>query len=644
MFFPRVIGYTVAAFASLAVAVDLTGYEYVVVGSGAGGGPLAARLALAGHKTLLIEAGDDQGASQNYTIPAFNARVSEDPNLSWNFYVKHYADEQRQARDYKTSYETVDGGEYTGLSPPEGSTMKGTLYPRTGTLGGCTAHNALIAVYPHQSDFDNVAAITGDDSWSAKNMRKYFEKLEHNHYLLPGQKGHGYDGWLGTSYAPIDIVTSDPKLLSLVGGAAFALSNMTNAIVNLGTLIAGDANADTESRDKSNALYQIPLSTTDGKRTGSREFVLAVRDAKNEDGSKQYPLDVRLNCHVTKITFDQDVTPPRATGVEFLDGQYLYKASPKNTGAAGEPGSATASKEVIVAGGTYNSPQLLKLSGVGPADELNKFDIPVVADLPGVGTNLQDHYEINVQGKAPSDFSALNGCTFGNTDDDACIDRWEKSILGNRGIYASPGLGATMFYKSSVSERDEYDIFAFGGPVNFRGYFPGYSYNATSEHDWFTWAILKAHPRNNAGTVALRSADPLDVPEITYNYFDTGVGDYEKDLTALTEAVDLARDSFKRQLVPIDEVLPGKDANTPEKIAQYAKDTAWGHHCSSTCPIGADDDKMAVLDSKFQVRGVAGLRVVDASVFPKIPGTFTAVSTYMVAEKAADVILAAAEA
>ncbi|CAA9966457.1 hypothetical protein CFE70_010017 [Pyrenophora teres f. teres 0-1] len=641
MLFPKIFGF--AALLTLAKAVDLTGYEYVVVGSGAGGGPLAARLALAGHKTLLIEAGDDQGANVNYTIPAFNAKSSEDPNLSWNFFVKHYADEKRQARDYKTTYTTPDGSLYTGLNPPAGSVMKGTLYPRTGTLGGCTAHNALIAVYPHRSDFDRIATLTGDNSWSASNMRKYFERLEDNHYLLLGGllngKGHGKDGWLGTDYAPIDIVTSDPQLLSVISGAAFALSNATNAIVNLGTLIAGDANADTQSRDKQPALYQIPISTTNGKRAGSREFVIAVRDAKNADGSKKYPLDVRLNCHVTKVTFDQKVTPPRATGVEFLDGQYLYKASPKSGGASGTPGSATASREVIVAGGTYNSPQLLKLSGVGPSDELKKFNIPVIADLPGVGTNLQDHYEINVQGKAPSDFSALKGCTFGTASPDRCLDRFENPILGNRGVYSSPGLGATMFYKSSVSERDEYDIFAFGGPVNFRGYFPGYAYNATSEHDWFTWAILKAHPRNNAGTVTLRSADPLDVPDITYNYFDTGVGEYQKDLTSLTEAVNLARDSFKRQLVPIKEVLPGADVNTPEKIAQYAKDTAWGHHASSTCPIGADNDKMAVLNSKFEVRGVTGLRVVDASVFPFIPGTFTAMSTYMVAEKAADDIL-----
>lgn len=195
--------------------------------------------------------------------------------------------------------------------------------------------------------------MTGDNSWAASNMRKYFTKLENNHYLLPGAEGHGYDGWLGTDYSPIDIVTSDPQLLSLIGGAAFALANETNAVINLGTLVAGDANADTIERDTSPGLYQIPLSTTDGKRTGSREFVLAVRDAKFTNGTKMYPLDVRMNCHVTKVTFDRSAHPPRANGVEFLDGQYLYKASPKNRGSRGQKGSAKASREVIVAGGTY---------------------------------------------------------------------------------------------------------------------------------------------------------------------------------------------------------------------------------------------------------------------------------------------------
>jgi choline dehydrogenase len=628
-----------AALASLALAVDLTGYEFVIVGSGAGGGPLAARLALAGHKTLLLEAGDDHGANTNYTVPSYSVRMSEDEDVAWNFFVRHYADDERQARDFKTSYETTDGSIYTGLSPPEGSKMLGTLYPRTGTLGGCTAHNALIAVYPHQSDFEYMAQLTGDASWSPENMRKYFVKMERNRHLLPGVSGHGYDGWLTTETAPLSIVLEDPMLLSMLSGGAFALGNETNSIINLETLIAGDANADTETRDSQPAYYQIPLSTNDAHRTGSREFVVAVRDATNEDGSKKYPLDVRLNCHVTKVVFDESVTPPRATGVEFLDGQYLYKASPKASSSSGIPGFATASREVILAGGVYNSPQMLKLSGVGPAEELTKHNIPVIVDLPGVGTNLQDHYEISVQGKAPANFSALEGCTFDAGPNDACLDRWENPILGDHGIYSSPGLAAAMFYKSSVAEQDNFDVFAFGGPVNFRGYFPRYSINATDAHNWFTWAILKAHPRNNAGTVTLRSADPLDVPSITFNYFDTGVGDSASDVQAMSEAIDLARSAFARQPVNITEVLPGAAVQSKDAIADYIKDTAWGHHASSTCPIGRDDDPMAVLDSQFRVRGTSGLRVVDASVWPRIPGTFTAVSTYLVAEKAADIIL-----
>lgn len=156
----------------------------------------------------------------------------------------------------------------------------------------------------------------------------------------------------------------------------------------------------------------------------------------------------------------------------------------------------------------------------------------------------------------------------------------------------------------------------------------------------YTWAILKAHPRNRAGTVKLISSDPLEPPQITYNYFDTGSGDYDKDLQGLSEAVGMARKAFKSQLVPVKEVLPGAEIQSVDAIKQYAADTAWGHHASCTCPIGADDDPNAVLDSSFRVRGVRGLRVVDASVYPHIPGTFTAVSTYMVGEKAADVIIA----
>ena len=624
-------------------AVNLTGYEYIVIGSGAGGGPLAARLALAGHKTLLLESGSDPGSSVNYTVPAFSARASEDPELAWNFFVRHYADDARQARDFKTTYDTPEGKEYTGLNPPPGSKLKGTLYPRASGLGGCTGHNAMIAVYPQQSDFEYVATLTGDVSWAPSNMRKYFVGLEDNNYLLPLVGGHGYDGWLPTQFAPVSVITTDLQLLSVILGGAFGLGNLTGGVFNLATLLAGDPNADTKARDTEPGVYQVPISTNDGQRAGSREFVLAVSEAKDSSGAKRYPLDVRLNCHVTKVTFDESSTPPRATGVEFLDGQFLYKASPKSNGATGTPGTATASREVIVSAGVYNSPQILKLSGIGPADELESFQIPVIVDLPGVGTNLQDHPEVMVQGKAPENFTALAGCTVDGTEQDPCLRRWRNPILGDRGLYASSGLGAALYYKSSASTNGDWDTYVFGGPVNFRGYFPNYALNTTEDHDWFSWVILKSHPSNTAGTVKLLSANPLDVPAITFNYFDTGNGDWQADVTAMTEAIDLARDSFARQLVPIDEVLPGADMKSKEALSDYIRDTAWGHHASSSCPIGADDDPMAVLDSSFRVRGTEGLRVVDASVYPRIPGTFTAVSTYMVAEKAAEVILSQLE-
>ncbi|KAK6825726.1 hypothetical protein PG989_012542 [Apiospora arundinis] len=520
--------------------------------------------------------------------------------------------------------------------------MKGSLYPRTGTLGGCTAHNALIAVYPHRSDFEYIATLTGDNSWSPDNMRTYFERMEDKNYLLPGlNDGHGYDGWHSISTAPLSIPLGDPSIMSMLFGGAFALGNLTKSIFDIGTLLAGDANANTEKRDQEPGYFQIPISTKNNVRVGSREFVLQVRDAVKEDGSKMYPLDVRMNCHVTKVTFDESVTPPRATGVEFLDGAHLYSASPLSRSAkAGVPGSVKASREVVVAGGVYNSPQILKLSGVGPAEELKKFNIPVIADLPGVGTNLQDHYEISVQARPDHDWVAFNGCTWQGDEKDACLDKWEKAPLGDQGAYASNGLAATMYKKSSTAVNNDWDTFVFGGPVNFRGYFPGYSINATGEHDWWTWAILKSHPRNTAGGVTLRSADPLDMPDIMFHYYSEANGDYKKDLQAMVEAVGLARDAFARQPVKVTEVMPGKEVQSQEEIEQWIQDITWGHHASSTCPIGTDSDPMAVLDSSFRVRKVQGLRVVDASVYPRIPGTFTAVSTYMVAEKAADVMLA----
>lgn len=158
-------------------------FDYIIVGSGAGGGPLAANLAKAGFSVLLIEAGGDKD-SLNYSVPGFNGLSTEDETYRWDYYVRHYADQAQQERD-----------------PKFVASQDGVLYPRAGTLGGCTAHNALITVYPANSDWDRIAEITKDDSWNAEAMRKVFQKVEKCGYLTPAEitaTKHGSSGWLNT--------------------------------------------------------------------------------------------------------------------------------------------------------------------------------------------------------------------------------------------------------------------------------------------------------------------------------------------------------------------------------------------------------------------------------------------------------------
>jgi choline dehydrogenase len=328
--------------------------------------------------------------------------------------------------------------------------------------------------------------------------------------------------------------------------------------------------------------------------------------------------------------------------VEYIDQAHVYGADPQ---AIADPSSlpraeVRAGREIIISGGAFNSPQLLKLSGVGPRAELERFGIPLVSDLPGVGENLQDRYEVGVISEFARDFALIEGASFSipaeGQDPDAFLKQWEKD---GTGVYASNGALIGIIKRSSPDLPDP-DLYIFGLPGYFRGYQPGYSQNFERHHNRFTWAILKARTRNT-GRVLLTSANPWDRPAINFQYFGDGQRLNDPDLDAVLDGVKFARaanERLHRLGIIKGEELPGPDLQSDEQLREFIRDEAWGHHASCTNRIGADDDPLAVLDSRFRVRGTQGLRVVDASVFPKIPGYFIVTAIYMMSEKAFNVI------
>ena len=590
--------------------------DYIVVGTGAGGGPVAAALAEAGYQVLALDAGG-MTDGPTYRVPAFSLRASADPEVSWNFWVRHYTDAAAHGRAFLAGRD-------------------GVLYPRAAAVGGCTAHHAMLMLAPDPKDWTDLARLTGDPSFGHTSMQAHYQAVRR---------------WLPIELADPAQLLGDPKLARLLLAAAEKAAPGRDAAVDLDRRTVAGATLDPNDpllvEAGAEGFFMIPQSVRHGERRGTRERLTTTMRA--------HPDRLLLQTHalVERILLEPGepggAGGPRAVGVQLVCRAHLYAADPSATPAsaaelAGVRYQVRARREVILAGGAFNSPQLLMLSGIGPRAHLASLGIRPLVPLPAVGTNLQDRYEVSVVTRFPREFDIARGCTFG-APGDPCLRAWRD---GERlSPYATNGIVAGIKHRSAGADRP--DIFIFGAPVRFDGYAPGFAARATREHDYFTWAVLKGYARNRTGTVRLRSADPAATPAINFRYFgdDTDTPEAEADLAALREAVALARgiNARARRMAILDgeveqEVFPGPEVDTAQRLDRLIRRDAWGHHASCSNPMGPPGDSGSVVDPRFRVNGVTGLRIVDASVFPRIPGLFIVLPLYILAEKAAQTILA----
>jgi choline dehydrogenase len=458
---------------------------------------------------------------------------------------------------------------------PQSNLADRELYwPRGKTLGGSSAINAMIYIRGHPHDYDTWAEL-GNEGWGYDDVLPYFRRGEHADSPRLEADYHGQDGELNVT----DVRSPRPVSGAFVESAAEA----------------GYARNDDFNGASQAGVGHYHVTHERGKRHSAAEaYLKPVLDRPN--------LTAHTGAHVTRIRFDEG-DRPRATGVEYeRDGRRLV---------------ADAAEEVVVSAGAVDSPQLLMLSGVGPADHLTDTGIEVVHDLPGVGRNLQDHL---------FSFAIFEADTQDTLERAERLRNVAKWFLLKRGPLTSNVAEAGGFIHTDDDEPAPDVQFHFAP-----GYFFNHGLDEPEVDNGFSIGVTQLRPESR-GEVRLASADPFADPEIDPNYFDA-----ERDIEVHVEGVRAAREiAATGPLADLAtrEVRPGPDAESDEDLKRAIREGAETvYHPVGTCKMGEDD--AAVVDDRLRVRGVEGLRVVDASVMPTLVGGNTNAPTYMIAERAA---------
>jgi choline dehydrogenase len=502
-------------------------------------------------------------------------RLTEDPNTSVLLLEAGPWDRKQEisipAAFYKLFKTPVDWAYFT--EPEEHMNGRKLFWPRGKVIGGSSSINAMLYIRGHRQDYDEWAAL-GNAGWGYADVLPYFKKSEHQE-----RGASAYHGVRG----PLNV--ADPRSPNVLSQA------FVDAAEQAGLPKNDDFNGPAQ---EGAGLFQV--TQKNGARwSAASAFLRPARARKN--------LTIETDALATRVIAEGQ----HVVGVEYV--------------RRGHQARVRANREVILAGGAINSPQLLLLSGIGPADDLRALGISVIADLPGVGRNLQDHLAL------PVTFACSKPVSIDAAETPLNLLTY---LVTHRGPFTSTIAEACAFLATEPHAAAT-DLQYHFGPA----YFVDHGFTRL-KGSWFTIGPTLIKPRS-AGWLTLRSTDPAASPAIHANYLSD-----EADLRVLVHGIRFAREIAAAAAFATyrgAEKHPGAEVKSDRELDNYVRTIAQTiYHPVGTCKMGIDP--LAVVDSRLRVRGLEGLRVVDASIMPSVTRGNTNAPTIMIAEKGADFIKA----